>query len=135
MVETTGVGLFESRAPKRIILRNPVREFCTPGSVRGQSGNWLSYLDPLLQDHKGKKRVNNSPVGLETPELDREKGKKFSAFNPLLDPHVKNHTLGSLVVNWMGRPVTQKKNLYYVLGKQNKLWNLTPTSHFFNHHD
>ena len=46
MAEATGNGLWRAEAPKRIILRNPVREFCTPGSVRGQSGNWLSYLDP-----------------------------------------------------------------------------------------
>jgi hypothetical protein len=26
-------------------LKSPVRENRTPGSVRGQSGNWLSYRD------------------------------------------------------------------------------------------
>ncbi len=31
-----------------------MREFCTPGSVRGQSGNWLSYLDPLYDAVHGK---------------------------------------------------------------------------------
>jgi hypothetical protein len=30
---------------KRAILKSPVREFRTPGSVRGQLGNWLFYLD------------------------------------------------------------------------------------------
>jgi hypothetical protein len=30
---------------KRAVLKSPVREFRTPGSVRGQLGNWLFYLD------------------------------------------------------------------------------------------
>ncbi len=30
---------------KRVSLKSPVRENCTPGSVRGQLGNWLSYRD------------------------------------------------------------------------------------------
>jgi hypothetical protein len=32
---------------KRAVLKSPVREFRTPGSVRGQLGNWLFYLDFL----------------------------------------------------------------------------------------
>ena len=27
-------------------------------------------------DHKGKKRVNNPPIGLVTPETDKESGKR-----------------------------------------------------------
>jgi RNA-directed DNA polymerase len=30
---------------KRVCLKSPVREHCTPGSVRGRSGNWPSYRD------------------------------------------------------------------------------------------
>src|ERR1035438_7764295 len=30
---------------KRTVLKSPVRENCTPGSVRGRSGNWPTYLD------------------------------------------------------------------------------------------
>jgi hypothetical protein len=30
---------------KRTTLKSPVREFRTPGFVRGQLGNWLFYLD------------------------------------------------------------------------------------------
>ncbi len=30
---------------KRVFLKSPVRENCTPGSVRGLSGNWQSYRD------------------------------------------------------------------------------------------
>lgn len=38
---------------------------------------------PIEQyDHKGKKRVNNPPVGLVSPELDREKGVKAYAYDP-----------------------------------------------------
>lgn len=45
---------------------------------------------PIEQyDHKGKKRVNNPPVGLVTPELDLEKGKKVYAYDPHLDPQLQ----------------------------------------------
>jgi hypothetical protein len=30
---------------KRVVLKSPVREYCTPGSVRGASGNRCPYLD------------------------------------------------------------------------------------------
>src|SRR6266508_2986710 len=30
---------------RRVWLKSPVRENCTPGSVRGPSGNWRSYRD------------------------------------------------------------------------------------------
>jgi hypothetical protein len=34
----------------RVLLKSPVRENCTPGSVRGLSGNWQSYRDlPLMR--------------------------------------------------------------------------------------
>ena len=33
----------------RVFLKSPVRENCTPGSVRGQLGNWLSYRDDNLR--------------------------------------------------------------------------------------
>ena len=42
---------------------------------------------PIEQyDHKGKKRVNNPPVGLVTPATDKESGKKTYAYDPHLDP-------------------------------------------------
>ncbi len=44
---------------------------------------------PIEQyDHNGKKRVNNPPVGLVTPETDRETGKKTYAYDPHLDPQL-----------------------------------------------
>jgi len=39
-------------------------------------------------DHKGKKRVNNPPVGLVTPQTDKESGKKTYAYDPHLDPQL-----------------------------------------------
>jgi len=33
---------------KRAVLKSPVREIRTQGSVRGQLGNWLFYLDCFL---------------------------------------------------------------------------------------
>ena len=37
-------------------------------------------------DHKGKERINNPPVGLVTPELDKDAGKKQYAYDPHIDP-------------------------------------------------
>lgn len=42
---------------------------------------------PIEQyDHKGKERCNNPPVGLVTPETDKEGGKKTYAYDPHIDP-------------------------------------------------
>jgi adenine-specific DNA-methyltransferase len=44
---------------------------------------------PIEQyDHRGKERVNNPPVGLVTPETDKETGKKKYAYDPHLDPQL-----------------------------------------------
>jgi adenine-specific DNA-methyltransferase len=44
---------------------------------------------PIEQyDHKGKTRVNNPPVGLVTPETDRETAKKTYSYDPHLDPQL-----------------------------------------------
>ncbi len=44
---------------------------------------------PIEQyDHKGKKRTNNPPVGLVTPEIDRETGKKNYSYDPHLGPQL-----------------------------------------------
>lgn len=38
---------------------------------------------PIEQyEHKGKERVNNPPVGLVTPETDKESGKKTYTYDP-----------------------------------------------------
>jgi adenine-specific DNA-methyltransferase len=45
---------------------------------------------PIEQyDHKGKERCNNPPVGLVTPETDRESGKKTYFYDPHLDPQLQ----------------------------------------------
>src|SRR5216110_874576 len=36
--------------------------------------------------HPDKKRANNPPVGLVTPETDRDAGKKSYAYDPHIDP-------------------------------------------------
>jgi len=45
-----------------------------------------SKKKPIEQyDHKGKKRVNNPPVGLVTPATDKESGKKtYASLPPVL---------------------------------------------------
>jgi len=39
-------------------------------------------------EHKGKKRLNNPPVGLVTPATDREEGRKTYSYDPHLDPQL-----------------------------------------------
>jgi adenine-specific DNA-methyltransferase len=44
---------------------------------------------PIEQyDHKGKKRLNNPPVGLVTPETDKETAQKAYSYDPHLDPQL-----------------------------------------------
>jgi adenine-specific DNA-methyltransferase len=43
--------------------------------------------------HRKKKRVNNPPVGLVTPDTDRDAGRKSYAYDPHLDP----------TLQWAGR--------------------------------
>ena len=40
-------------------------------------------------DHRGEERLNNPPVGLVTPETDRDAGKKSYAYDPHLDPQLQ----------------------------------------------
>ena len=48
-----------------------------------------SKKKPIDQyNHKGKRQVNNPPVGLVTPETDKETGKKKYAYDPHLDPQL-----------------------------------------------
>ncbi|MDQ1271357.1 MAG: adenine-specific DNA-methyltransferase, partial [Thermodesulfobacteriota bacterium] len=45
---------------------------------------------PIEQyEHKGKERVNNPPVGLVTPQTDKESGKKTYAYDPHIDPSLQ----------------------------------------------
>ena len=42
---------------------------------------------PIEQyDHKEASRANNPPVGIVTPETDRDAGKKTYAYDPHIDP-------------------------------------------------
>ena len=40
-------------------------------------------------DHRGKERLNNPPVGLVTPDTDRDAGRKTYAYDPHLDPQLQ----------------------------------------------
>ncbi len=52
--------------------------------------NKSSMKKPIKQyDHKGKKRVNNPPVGLVTSDTDKETGKKIYAYDPHIDPSLQ----------------------------------------------
>src|SRR3990172_7773845 len=49
-----------------------------------------SAKKPIEQyEHPDKQRVNNPPVGLVTPETDRETGKRRYAHDPHLDPQLQ----------------------------------------------
>ena len=39
--------------------------------------------------HADKERVNNPPVGLVTPDTDKDGGKKTYAYDPHLDPQLQ----------------------------------------------
>jgi len=39
-------------------------------------------------EHQGKERVNNPPVGLVTPDTDKDSGKKKYSYDPHLDPQL-----------------------------------------------
>ena len=57
--------------------------------AKAKKTSTTSKKKPIEQyDHKGKKRVNNPPVGLVTPATDRETGKKTYAYDPHLDPQL-----------------------------------------------
>src|SRR6202158_410559 len=54
---------------------------------RGKSSGGKPPKRPIERyEHKDKKRINNPPVGLVTPETDRDAGKKTYAYDPHLDP-------------------------------------------------
>lgn len=40
-------------------------------------------------DHKGKDRINNPPVGLVTPDTDRDMGQKSYTYDPHLEPTIE----------------------------------------------
>ena len=40
-------------------------------------------------DHRDKNRLNNPPVGLVTPETDRDAGRKNYAYDPHLEPQLQ----------------------------------------------
>jgi len=45
---------------------------------------------PIEQyEHKGKDRLNNPPVGLVTPDTDKDTGRKKYAYDPHLDPQLQ----------------------------------------------
>ena len=47
-------------------------------------------VKPIEQyEHKDKKRLNNPPVGLVTPETDKDGQKKIYAYDPHLDPQLQ----------------------------------------------
>jgi len=56
-----------------------------------------SKKDIEQYEHRGKLRVNNPPVGLVTPELDQEAGKKTYAYDPHIDPALQFDSQGAAI--------------------------------------
>jgi adenine-specific DNA-methyltransferase len=57
------------------------------GKSKRKTPQSVSDGKPIEQyTHKGKKRINNPPVGLVTPETDKDVGKKPYSYDPHLDP-------------------------------------------------
>jgi hypothetical protein len=50
---------------RRVVLKSPVLENCTPGSVRGALGNQRPYLDKiqLTEENKGNEEGAESWLG------------------------------------------------------------------------
>jgi hypothetical protein len=67
---------------KRGGLKSPVRENCTPGSVRGPSGNWRSYRDGSHWKEADEelvegRRAKEDETGLEHPPSLRTEGPEW----------------------------------------------------------
>ena len=62
----------------------------TPKAARPAKADHKSATRPIGQyEHTDKSRVNNPPVGLVTPETDRDTGKQRYAYDPHLDPQLQ----------------------------------------------
>src|ERR1022692_3177286 len=91
---TTGPGR------KRTVLKSPVRENCTPGSVRGRSGNWPFYLDghftPMFapEPNKQKRDCSLPPDCKDLIDAIRFQPKKVSISLP---PITRRVTLPEIV--------------------------------------
>ena len=57
-----------------------------PRKAKASSHNSKKPIEQY--DHKDKKRTNNPPVGLVTPETDQDKPAKKYAYDPHLDPQL-----------------------------------------------
>ena len=57
--------------------------------ARQKKSSGTNHKKPIEQyDHKGKKRANNPPVGLVTPQTDQDRPAKKYAYDPHLDPQL-----------------------------------------------
>lgn len=92
MEKKKGTAKFGSRQPE--IKRAFQSEMISlKESLRGEQMAGKKRSDkkkPIEQyDHRGKKRVNNPPVGLVTPDTDKETGNKRYAYDPHIDPSLQ----------------------------------------------
>ena len=59
------------------------------GKVKAEGSASRSKRPIEQYDHKDKRRANNPPVGLVTPETDKDAGKKAYSYDPHLDPQLQ----------------------------------------------
>ena len=66
----------------RVFLKSPVRENCTPGSVPGQLGNWLSYGDEVGMCRNGGRHPVRGEMYAESMSWIISSGLSLRTFNP-----------------------------------------------------
>ncbi len=66
-------------------------------------------------DHKEAQRTNNPPVGLVTPETDRDAGKKTYAYDPHIDPSLQfdpqRSQIEQIIDDALAAETTEERNL------------------------
>jgi hypothetical protein len=113
---------------KRTILKSPVREFRTPGFVRGQLGNWLFYLDGvsmfdfmrnLLWRRKTERQVREEigdKVFHNIPSDKARKGMNPRRLSVLLSGCEKNSPAYILVEHELNRRIAKIQALPAYIG-------------------
>jgi len=80
------------------VTRDRISHWSSSRRWRAHRKKTIPDKKPIEQyEHKGKKRLNNPPVGLVTPATDREEPTKTYSYDPHLDPQLvwagkKEHT-------------------------------------------
>ena len=95
--EPPKLGMFSKALGKRVAPTVPRSREGEAPAIRAVPGNPRAIMarrkgkagrNIATYEHPDKERVNNPPVGLVTPDTDRDAGEKTYAHDPHLDPHL-----------------------------------------------